>query len=60
MEDLPPSNLTESGITIPSDSENYDANIEVRNLRPHPHPYTPHRTTSINIHQHPHTILVPL
>jgi hypothetical protein len=25
MEDLPSSNLAESGITIPSDSENYDA-----------------------------------
>ena len=26
---LPPTNLTESGITIPSDSENYDANNEL-------------------------------
>ena len=25
----PPTNLTESGITIPSDSENYDANNEL-------------------------------
>ncbi|KAH7079512.1 outer membrane protein TOM13-domain-containing protein [Paraphoma chrysanthemicola] len=29
MDDLSPSNLAESGITIPSDSENYDANHEL-------------------------------
>jgi hypothetical protein len=28
MEDVQPSHLAESGITIPSDSENYDANNE--------------------------------
>tara|TARA_R110002003_G_scaffold1640_4_gene23370 strand:- start:376 stop:693 length:318 start_codon:yes stop_codon:yes gene_type:complete len=29
MEGVPPSNLAESGITIPSDSENYDGNNEL-------------------------------
>jgi hypothetical protein len=29
MEDVSPSNLAESGITIPSDSENYDGNNEL-------------------------------
>jgi hypothetical protein len=28
-EDSPPSDLTQSGVTIPSDSENYDANNEI-------------------------------
>jgi hypothetical protein len=30
----PPSNLTSSGITIPSDSENYDANNELSSSSP--------------------------
>jgi hypothetical protein len=34
MEDVSPSHLGESGITIPSDSENYDANNEMSSSPP--------------------------
>jgi hypothetical protein len=34
MEDISPGNLAESGITIPSDSENYDGNNELSSSSP--------------------------